>query len=167
MQHLTDLNYSPVINFDENDWIVPGPGCLDGMRKCFKNLWSEPPSNLEAQAIILYLVDGQEEGFEARKLDPVTLFGRRLSAIDMQNCFCEVDKYARVAHPAYNLPEHRSPSPRASLQPGVLLRASMGPIYLLHGSMYTKPRSIRESNGGSGIRFKYSLKTATVIWVKW
>src|SRR5258708_28724051 len=26
MQHLTDLNYSDVINFSENDFIVPGPG---------------------------------------------------------------------------------------------------------------------------------------------
>jgi hypothetical protein len=26
MQHLTDLNYSEVINFSENDFIVPGPG---------------------------------------------------------------------------------------------------------------------------------------------
>ena len=25
----------PVIDFDENDWIVPGPGCEDGMLKCF------------------------------------------------------------------------------------------------------------------------------------
>jgi hypothetical protein len=28
-----------------------------------------------------------------------TLFGRRLQPIDCQNLFCEISKYARVAHP--------------------------------------------------------------------
>ena len=35
MQHLTDINYSPVLDFDENDFIMPGPGALDGIQKCF------------------------------------------------------------------------------------------------------------------------------------
>src|SRR6202043_32775 len=30
MQHLTDLNYSPVIDFDEDDFIAPGGGALRG-----------------------------------------------------------------------------------------------------------------------------------------
>lgn len=34
-----------------------------------------------------------------------TLFGRSLQLIDLQNCFCEIAKYARVAHPKFNL-EH-------------------------------------------------------------
>ena len=41
-------------------------------------------------------------------VEPVTLFGRKLTAIDMQNCFCEIDKYARVAHPQYNLKSRRT-----------------------------------------------------------
>ena len=32
-------------------------------------------------------------------LDFHSLWGRRLQLIDCQNLFCEVDKYARVAHP--------------------------------------------------------------------
>ncbi|WP_424338702.1 nucleotide kinase domain-containing protein, partial [Henriciella sp.] len=28
-----------------------------------------------------------------------TLFGRRLQPIDCQNLFCEISKYARIAHP--------------------------------------------------------------------
>jgi hypothetical protein len=32
-----------------------------------------------------------------------TLFGRSLQLIDLQNCFCEIAKYARVAHPEFNL----------------------------------------------------------------
>jgi hypothetical protein len=32
-----------------------------------------------------------------------TLAESRSIAIDIQNCFCEFDKYARVAHPEFNL----------------------------------------------------------------
>jgi hypothetical protein len=36
-----------------------------------------------------------------------TLFGRSLQLIDLQNCFCEIGKYARVAHPEFNLERTR------------------------------------------------------------
>ena len=32
-QYLIDLNYSPLMNFPENDFVVPGPGAIDGLRK--------------------------------------------------------------------------------------------------------------------------------------
>ena len=35
MQHLCDLNYSPVINFSVNDFIVSGMGALRGVQVCF------------------------------------------------------------------------------------------------------------------------------------
>jgi hypothetical protein len=31
------------------------------------------------------------------------LFGRRLTAIDAQNCLCEIDKYSREAHPEFKV----------------------------------------------------------------
>lgn len=36
MQHLTDINYSEVINFDEDDFIVPGPGPGTVFRNAFR-----------------------------------------------------------------------------------------------------------------------------------
>jgi len=100
MQHLTDLNYSEVINFDEDDFIVPGPGALDGIRKCCGIL----PSDISASDIIRVCVEDQEKFFEAVGKPPVRLLGkRRLHAIDVQNLFCETDKYARKAHPEFNL----------------------------------------------------------------
>ena len=99
MQLLTDINYSDVIDFDENDFIVPGPGCLRGIQKCFRRPVSVP----EAQSIIYSLVDEQETYFEGLGFEPVTLFSRRLHAIDCQNLFCETDKYARVAHPEFKV----------------------------------------------------------------
>jgi alpha-glutamyl/putrescinyl thymine pyrophosphorylase clade 1 len=99
MQLLTDINYSPVLSFSENDFIVPGPGCLRGMQKCF----GRPVSVPEAQGIIYNFVDEQETYFKELGYEPVTLFDRRLHAIDVQNLFCETDKYSRVAHPEFKL----------------------------------------------------------------
>ena len=45
------------------------------------------------------MVDSQEEHFDRLGLPFNGLRGRRLQLIDCQNLFCEVDKYARVAHP--------------------------------------------------------------------
>jgi hypothetical protein len=100
MQHLTDLNYSPVIDFDENDFVVAGDGAVRGIRKCFG---LPSVSVQEAQSIIYQFVDEQEVYFKELGHEPVTLFGRRLHAIDVQNVFCETDKYARVAHPQLKL----------------------------------------------------------------
>ena len=100
MQHLTDINYSPVLNFDEDDFITPGDGAMRGIQKCFDRRVSVP----EAQSIIYNFVNEQEFYFEGLGYEPVTLFGRRrLHAIDIQNLFCEVDKYARVAHPEFKV----------------------------------------------------------------
>jgi len=112
MQHLTDLNYSEVIDFDEDDFIVAGPGALDGIRKCF----GVYPTQAEAALVIQACVEEQEMLFGHFGLEPVTLFGRRLHAIDCQNLFCEIDKYARVAHPQFTLPGGRS-SIKQSLKP--------------------------------------------------
>jgi len=102
MQHLTDINYSPVINFDEDDYIVPGPGCLRGIQKCV----GRPVSVDQAQSVIYQMVDQQKLFFKKLGYEPVTLCGRRkLHAIDIQNLFCEIDKYARVAHPEYKVKE--------------------------------------------------------------
>jgi len=96
MQHLTDLNYSPTINFSEDDFIVAGPGALDGLQKCFVNFGRQPKVAAE---IIRRFVERQEGFFADVGLKPVRLFGqRRLTLIDAQNLFCETDKYARVAH---------------------------------------------------------------------
>ena len=37
-QFVTDLNYSEITNFSEMEFVVPGPGALDGIRKCFTDL---------------------------------------------------------------------------------------------------------------------------------
>lgn len=89
-----DLNYSALLDFDENDFVVPGPGALSGIAKCFPGL----PLTYAAD-VIRWMVDHQEAMFDEFDLEFADLFGRRLSLIDCQNLFCETDKYARVVHP--------------------------------------------------------------------
>ena len=93
-QFITDLNYSSLCDFTENEFVVAGPGARDGIRKCFPDL----PILLANEAIKAVCLAQQRE-FELRHLDFRTLWGRPLQLIDCQNLFCEVDKYSRVAHP--------------------------------------------------------------------
>jgi hypothetical protein len=93
-QFTIDLNYSIAIEFDENDFVVAGPGARDGIRKCFG-----PAARGIESEIISYMTDTQDEHFERLGIDFQRLGGRALHRIDCQNLFCEVDKYARVAHP--------------------------------------------------------------------
>lgn len=94
-QLITDINYSEITNFSEMDFVVPGPGALNGLRKCFID-----PGGLNEPELIKLMTDIQEREFERLGLDFESLWGRRLQLIDCQNLFCEVDKYARVVHPA-------------------------------------------------------------------
>ena len=93
-QFITDINYSEIIDFSEMDFVVPGPGARDGLRKCFTD-----PGGLNEPELIRLTADLQEQEFERLGLDFKSLWGRRLQLIDCQNLFCEVDKYARVVHP--------------------------------------------------------------------
>lgn len=93
-QFITDINYSELTDFSEMDFVVPGPGARDGLRKCFVD-----PGGLNEPELIRLMADLQEQEFERLGLHFQSLWGRRLQLIDCQNLFCEVDKYARVAHP--------------------------------------------------------------------
>ncbi len=93
-QFITDINYSEITDFSEMSFVVPGPGALDGIRKCFTDL-----GGLTEPEIIKLMADIQISEFKRLGLDFKTLFGRNLQLIDCQNLFCEVDKYSRVRHP--------------------------------------------------------------------
>lgn len=95
-QYVIDLNYGPVLDFSEMEFVVPGPGARDGIRKCFRTV-----GGLTEADIIRLMTDRQESEFERLGIRFKTLWGRRLQLIDCQNLFCEVDKYARCAHPEY------------------------------------------------------------------
>lgn len=93
-QYAIDLNYSTLLDFEESEFVVAGPGALDGIAKCFSNV-----DGRSAEKIIYEMTDRQEREFARLGLKFDGLFGRRLQPIDCQNLFCEISKYARVAHP--------------------------------------------------------------------
>lgn len=95
-QFTIDLNYSDICSFEEMDFVVAGPGARDGIRKCFSD-----SSDLSDAEIIRVVTERADVEFKRLGLQFEDLWGRHLQLIDCQNLFCEVDKYARVAHPEY------------------------------------------------------------------
>ena len=93
-QFITDLNYSMLTDFSEMEFVVPGPGSLDGLKKCFPDM-----TPLEAASLIRAVCENQSAFQRELGLDPIDLWGRPLQLIDCQNLFCETDKYARIAYP--------------------------------------------------------------------
>lgn len=93
-QYVTDLNYSELTDFSEQEFVMAGPGARDGIRKCFLN-----SDGLTDSDLIRIVMERQDQEFEERGLPFRTLWGRPLQLIDCQNLFCEVSKYARVRHP--------------------------------------------------------------------
>lgn len=93
-QFTIDLNYSTLMDHDESEFIVAGPGARSGIRKCF-----ESTAGLSEPDIIRLVTNMQSEALDDLGLDFKSLWGRPMHLIDCQNLFCETDKYARLAHP--------------------------------------------------------------------
>jgi alpha-glutamyl/putrescinyl thymine pyrophosphorylase clade 1 len=103
MQHLADLNYSPLLDgFDEDDYVRPGPGCVAGVNLCFglKLKPSNASDMKRAGDVVRLCCDQQEQHFQNLGLQPVALLGRRrLKLIDIQNLYCEISKFSKLAFP--------------------------------------------------------------------
>ena len=93
-QLATDINYSDVTDFDESSFTIAGPGAKRGIDKCFKN---HKGYSYEDIIIHMYLI--QEEEFKRLGYDFKYIGKRRLQLIDIQNLFCETDKYLRAKRP--------------------------------------------------------------------
>jgi hypothetical protein len=95
-QLITDLNYAPDMSFSEDEFVVPGPGAVDGVAKCFYNR-----GDLTVADIIRWTMDTQQEQFTERGIVFADLWDRPLQLIDCQNLYCEIGKYSRAAHPEF------------------------------------------------------------------
>lgn len=93
-QFITDVNYSPITEYSEQEFVVAGPGALDGISKCFTN-----SKGVSAADIIRHMMEYQQNYFDDLNIDFHDLWGRELQLIDCQNLFCEISKYARIAFP--------------------------------------------------------------------
>lgn len=94
-QLITDINYSNIVDWKEDEFTVAGPGSLRGIKKCFID-----KGNLSNEDIIRYMYNHQEEEFKRLNLDFKTIGNRKLQLIDIQNIFCELDKYCREKVPS-------------------------------------------------------------------
>jgi hypothetical protein len=93
-QYTIDLAYTPLVRHDEGQFVVAGPGALDGLSKCFDSLGDYSPAET-----IMWLTDRQNAEFARLGVAFEDLWGRALQPIDVQNLLCEVSKYTRVSHP--------------------------------------------------------------------
>jgi hypothetical protein len=93
-QYAADLAYSAVTSADESQFVVPGPGALDGISKCFTDT-----GGFTAAEVIAWMHDTSRDHFARLGLDFADLWGRWPTLIDWQNVFCEVSKYTRATHP--------------------------------------------------------------------
>lgn len=94
-QYSIDLNYSPLINFDENSFVRAGIGAIRGIKKCFNSL------DYETYEDAIKFTHDNFENFQKKFgfTEFQNLFGRSPTLIDVQNCFCETDKYLRARVP--------------------------------------------------------------------
>ncbi|TDL26366.1 chromo-domain-containing protein [Rickenella mellea] len=97
-QLLLDLSYTSVINFSESDFVVAGLGARSGIEKCFSS--TLPLAGMLPQ-IIRWMFETQNEHFQRLGLTISGLGPENLplQLCDIEHTLCEVDKYARIAHP--------------------------------------------------------------------
>lgn len=93
-QYAIDFNYCPYLNFSENSFVKAGIGAIRGIKKCFVSYGTT------YEDAIYYI---KEHLDELRSLYGYTDFkslpGHEPTLIDLQNCFCETDKYLRAKMP--------------------------------------------------------------------
>lgn len=93
-QYAIDLNYSTLFNFDENDFVITGPGNIRGIERTF-----EDARGCDYVGVIKWVHENFEElmsKFEKETgMEFKPLPNRLPTLIDLQNCFCETDKFLR------------------------------------------------------------------------
>lgn len=98
-QYITDLNYSSYFNWDDNSFTIAGPGSKRGIQKVFGKV-----KNYEEKIMETYY--NQKKDLKKYDIHFRYLDNHKLAPIDIQNLFCEFDKYLRVAKP--NLKSNRT-----------------------------------------------------------
>ena len=133
-QYATDFSYTPWFRPEDADaFILPGPGSIDGIAKCFNHRYSVK----ECSDIIRFMRDSAHElSMQVTGCPPPTLPGidRPMDLIDFQSGFCECDKYSRVAHAQLNhlAKQGRTKIKTAYRVPAGTLKPLPPPVYPLH-----------------------------------
>lgn len=98
-QIFVDLTYIENFPFSENEFVVAGPGCINGLNKLFDDY-----DGLTLEEALFWLADNIDEIFN--KIHPPFLAGRLFvdlpqedrffSVMCLENCMCEFYKYIRT-----------------------------------------------------------------------
>ena len=155
-QYAIDLNYTTLMNHSEGEFVVAGPGALDGLSKCFDSL-----GDYSAADTILWVTDRQEDEFRRYKLDFQGLWGRSLQPIDVQNLFCEVSKYTRVTNPEIRGKAGRKRIKRRFTMTGELSAPFFPPKWGLGQEIAEWFKKRREASHGSGSEGQLALFDST------
>ena len=97
-QYAIDMNYSPLFNFDENDFVITGPGSIRGLKRMLVFDERNPPYVDAIKWVHANLEELLADFKETTGMEFKPLPGRMPTLIDIQNCFCEIDKYCRGAN---------------------------------------------------------------------
>jgi hypothetical protein len=112
-----DINYTRLVNFDENEWANPGPGCQRGINWIFSNVgesWdlfgdvedtneyirglNSFRSKEEYVEIMRYLVENQDEFFEEfAGNNPSDFYPfKKMTMRNIEHSLCEFQKYFKA-----------------------------------------------------------------------
>ncbi|WP_455537538.1 nucleotide kinase domain-containing protein, partial [Prevotella koreensis] len=93
-QYAIDFNYTPYINFSENSFVKAGIGAIRGIKKCFVSYGRDYE---DAIYFVQEHLDDLRRKYGFTEFRPLS--GHEPTLIDLQNCFCETDKYLRAEMP--------------------------------------------------------------------
>ncbi|WP_315263723.1 nucleotide kinase domain-containing protein [Tannerella forsythia] len=93
-QFAIDFNYSPYLNYSENSFVKAGIGAIRGIKKCFV---SYGDSFEDAIHYVHDNIDVLRARYGYTDFRPLP--GHEPTLLDLQNCFCETDKYLREKVP--------------------------------------------------------------------
>lgn len=93
-QYAIDFNYCPYLNFSEDSFVKAGIGAIRGIKKCFISYGAN------YEDAIYYIKEHLDELLSMYGYNEFqSLPGHEPTLIDLQNCFCETDKYLRAKMP--------------------------------------------------------------------
>ena len=93
-QYSIDLNYAPFFSYDEDSFVKAGIGAIRGIKKCFVEYGGDYEDAI--RYVHEHLIELQER-YGYTQFTPLP--GHSPKLIDLQNCFCETDKYLRAKMP--------------------------------------------------------------------
>lgn len=102
-QEFVDLTYIPEFKFSENEFVITGPGCENGIR----TLTDNNTNGLSYEEVCFWLRDNlvEEAARRGYELDPKTLFSdlpeydRVLNVMSIENIMCEYKKFMQLSDP--------------------------------------------------------------------